>query len=110
MAKKKRIDEMISFKLRMPEGVRQKVEAAAEKAERSMNSEILYRLGQTFGEEWQRFIAGVEEKEKTEKERLEQVLANPKVQKALNEIIDKHFAEHPEEYERVRRKPKGEEE
>jgi len=81
MARKKRLDEVISFKLRMPEGLRQKIEAEAANAERSMNSEILYRLGQTFGEEWQRFISRVEEREKGEQEHrqkmVEQLLQDP---------------------------------
>jgi hypothetical protein len=82
MARKKRADEVISFKLRMPEVLRQKIEVEAGKAERSMNSEILYRLGQTFGDEWQRFIAGVEERERNEQEHrqkmVEQLLQDPK--------------------------------
>ena len=81
MAKKKAADEVISFKLRMPEGLRQKIEAEALKAERSMNSEILYRLGQTFGPEWQRFINGVEEQERRDekfrRKMVEQLLQDP---------------------------------
>jgi hypothetical protein len=90
MAKKKRADEVISFKLRMPEALRQKIEAEAEKAERSMNSEILYRLGQTFGEEWQRFINGVEEREKREQElhqkRVERLLKDPEFMATLDRL------------------------
>jgi Arc-like DNA binding domain len=96
MVRKKRLDEVISFKLRMPEGLRQKIEAEAEKSERSMNSEILWRLGQTFGDEWQRFIAGVEEKEKREAELSERVMANiaqwEPFQKFLKEEIARQAA------------------
>ncbi len=92
MAKKKSIHEVISFKLRMPEGLRQKIEAEAKAAERSMNSEILWRLGQTFGEEWQRFIAGVEERERSEQERYDQMMQDPKMQKTLREVFAKYSA------------------
>ena len=98
MAKKKRADEVISFKLRMPEALRQKIEAEAEKAERSMNSEILYRLGQTFGEEWQRFINGVEEREKSEEEWRQRMLQDPKVQKGIWEVIKKAIPDFDERY------------
>lgn len=98
MAKKKRADEVISFKLRMPEALRQKIEAEAEKAERSMNSEILYRLGQTFGEEWQRFIAGVEEREKSEQEWRQRMLQDPEVQKGIWEVIRKAIPDFDERY------------
>ena len=96
MAKKKRADEVISFKLRMPEALRQKIEAEAEKAERSMNSEILYRLGQTFGEEWQQFINGVEEREKSEEEWRQRMLQDPKVQKGIWEVIRKAIPDFDE--------------
>ncbi len=89
---KRRVDQVISFKLRMPEGLRQKLEAEADKSERSINSEILWRLGQTFGEEWQRFIAGVEEQERSEQERVDELLQNPKVREAARQIVAKHSA------------------
>jgi len=89
MARKKRTDEVISFKLRMPEGLRQKLEVEAKTAERSMNSEILWRLGQTFGDEWQRFIAGVEERERNEQQQRQRWLQDPKIQEAVWEAIKK---------------------
>jgi hypothetical protein len=93
MAKKKRVDEVISFKLRMPEGLRQKIEAEAEKANRSMNSEILWRLGQTFGQEWQEFLSRVEAKEKTKQEQIQaltkSLIETPEVQEIIAELIAK---------------------
>jgi hypothetical protein len=93
MATKKSVHEVVSFKLRMPEGLRQKIEAEATKAERSMNSEILWRLGQTFGEEWQRFIAGVEAQEKSDEEFLERMRQDPAHKKFMAELIAKHLAD-----------------
>jgi hypothetical protein len=89
---KRRIDQTISFKLRMPEGLRQKLEAEAAEAKRSMNSEILWRLGQTFGEQWQRFIAGIEERERSEQELRDRMMENPALQKIVADLIAKHRA------------------
>jgi hypothetical protein len=89
---KKRIDETISFKLRMPEGLRQKLEDEAEKAERSMNSEILWRLGHTFSAEWQGLIAVVEEREKKVEELGQRMMENPALQKIVSDLIARHHA------------------
>jgi predicted metal-dependent peptidase len=90
MAKRRSIDEMISFKLRMPEGLRQKLEAEAEKAERSINSEILWRLGHTFNAEWQGLIAEVEKREKELEEFRERMMQSPELQKIVGNLIAKH--------------------
>jgi hypothetical protein len=90
---KRHVDQVISFKLRMPEGLRQKLEAEAEKSERSINSEILWRLGQTFGEEWQRFVARMEERERSRQELRNRIAQDPKFQKMMDEFIAKHRAE-----------------
>lgn len=87
---KRRLDQTVSFKLRMPEALRQKLEGEAEEAGRSINSEILWRLGQTFSEQWQRFIAGVEEREKKAEEVLERLAQSPEVQKIITDLIAKH--------------------
>jgi Arc-like DNA binding domain len=92
---KRRIDETISFKLRMPEGLRQKLEDEAEKAERSMNSEILWRLGHTFSAEWQELIAVVVEREKKVEELGKRMMESPALQKIVSDLVAKH-------------KPKGE--
>ena len=42
----------IALQVRMTDGLRRKLVSAAEKNARSLNSEILWRLGQTFDEEW----------------------------------------------------------
>jgi hypothetical protein len=96
MARKKRLDEVISFKLRMPEGLRQKIETEATNANRSMNSEILWRLGQTFGEAWQRFIAGVEEKEKEHQEHVDQMMQDPRLRELVDRWMEELMEKHPE--------------
>ena len=67
----------------------QTLDAEAEKASRSLNSEILYRLGQTLGDDWQRFITRKEERQRTEEEQRQRWLQDPKIQKAVWEAIKK---------------------
>jgi hypothetical protein len=90
MARKRRPDDTVNLRLRLPEALRKALDAEAEKANRSLNSEILWRLGQTFGEEWQRFIAGVEEREKSEQEHrqkmVEQLLQDPEFMAMIDRL------------------------
>ena len=83
--------DTIALQVRMPEALRRKLASAAEKNARSLNSEILWRLGQTLGEEWGRFVAGMEDQERRDQEFLERMKQNPKMQKAMAEIITEHF-------------------
>jgi hypothetical protein len=82
--------DTVNLRLRLPEALRQKLEAEAEEAGRSMNSEILWRLGQTFSEQWQRFIAGVEERERKAEEIGKRLAESPEVQKIISDLIAKH--------------------
>ena len=81
--------DTVNLRLRLPEALRKTLATEAEQAERSLNSEILWRLGQTFGEQWQRFIAGVEERERSEQERRDRILQDPKFQQWFAEAIAK---------------------
>jgi hypothetical protein len=47
----------------------------------------LWRLGQTFGEQWQRFVAGMEEQERSDQEIFERLMNDPRTQAALRGII-----------------------
>src|SRR5262245_44137569 len=85
MAKKPH--ETAHLRLRLPEALRRQLANEAEKANRSLNSEILYRLGQTLSPEWRKFIAGMEEIERREQEYMEQAMQDPKVQETLRKII-----------------------
>ena len=79
--------DTVNLRLRMPSALHGELTSAAEKAHRSLNSEILWRVGQTFGEEWQRFIAGQEELERQKEENLERIMQDPKVQQSLKRAI-----------------------
>ena len=51
MVRKRKPDDPIALQVRMSDGLRVKLANAAEKNGRSLNSEILWRLGRTFDEE-----------------------------------------------------------
>jgi hypothetical protein len=83
--------DTVNLRLRMPEALRKTLAMEAEKANRSLNSEILWRLGRTLSEQWREFIAGMEEQERTEQERRDQLMQDPKFQKSLSEIVARHL-------------------
>ena len=87
MARKRKPTDAVALQVRMPEALRQRLATEAEKANRSLNSEVLWRLGQTFGEEWQRFIAGVEDRERRDQENLERIRLDPRMQELIAKII-----------------------
>jgi hypothetical protein len=89
MARPRKDTATVNLRLRLPEALRAKLSAEADRAERSLNSEILWRLGQTFSEEWQRFIAGMEEIERNEQEIRDRALQDPKLQEAIRAAIAK---------------------
>lgn len=45
----RKFDEPVNLRLRMPEALRKRLETEAKANERSLNSEIVYRLGQSLG-------------------------------------------------------------
>lgn len=51
MAKKRKPDDMVDMKVRFQEAFRARLEQEAKKNNRSINGEIVYRLGTTFGAE-----------------------------------------------------------
>jgi len=89
MPRARKPSDTIALQVRMPEKLRRHLASEAEKAKRSLNSEILWRLGQTFGEEWQRFIKGVEDKEREFQEFNEQLQQDPEFQKFIADAIAK---------------------
>jgi hypothetical protein len=96
MARRKDTD-VVNLRLRLPEALRKQLDLAAEKSNRSLNSEILWRLGQTFGKEWMEFVGEMEQQERDDQERLERFMNNPEARARLSKIIADHFAKHPEE-------------
>jgi hypothetical protein len=64
MARKRNPDDIVSLKVRFTEAMRGRIEQEAKKNQRSLNGEIVYRLGTTFGAEGVGLIAQFEEEEK----------------------------------------------
>jgi hypothetical protein len=87
MARKRKPDDPIALQVRMVEGLRAKLVNAAEKNGRSLNSEILWRLGQTFDDEWGRLTTQMEGREKRDQDLLERFRRDPEKQRALAELI-----------------------
>ena len=87
MAKRKSLTDTVAMQVRLPEGLRRQLASAAEANARSLNSEILWRLGQSFGPHEQRLAAGIEEEERSDNELLNRALENPKLQETLRNII-----------------------
>jgi hypothetical protein len=79
--------DTVNLKLRLPEALKRQLVSEAEKANRSLNSEILFRLSRTFGPEWQQLVLKVEDREKQEQEMLERISQHPKVQATLARVI-----------------------
>lgn len=76
----------IALQVRMTEGLRRKLASAAEKNGRSLNAEILWRLGQTFEKE---------ERKKPDEEILETL--SPQSKAFLEETVRKLIADHYKE-------------
>jgi hypothetical protein len=81
--------ETINLRVRMPEALRTTIAVEAAKAGRSLNSEILYRLGLTLDEKWQRFVAGIENEEKKVAELRERVINSPEMMQIVNKLIER---------------------
>jgi translation initiation factor 2 alpha subunit (eIF-2alpha) len=92
MARRKET-EMVNLRLRLPEGLRKQLDVAAEKSNRSLNSEILWRLGQTFGKEWLEFIGEIEQQERNEKEVLDRLMNNPRLKETLWTLVEEQFSD-----------------
>jgi hypothetical protein len=64
MASKRRPTDLVNLKVRFTEAMRKRIEQEAKKNQRSLNGEIVYRLGVSFGEEGVALAAQFEEAEK----------------------------------------------
>jgi hypothetical protein len=67
--------DTINLRVRMPEGLRKRLAAEAERSHRSLNSEIVWRLGQSLGPEGAEFIREHETVEEHMKRVLDDIIA-----------------------------------
>ena len=84
--------DTVNLRLRLPEGLRQSLANEAEKANRSLNSEVLWRLSRSLGPEWEKLVQKAEEREQQEQELLERIRQDPTLQRT----VEKFIARHPE--------------
>ena len=66
--------EIVNLRLRLPEGLRKRLAAEGEKSQRSLNSEIVWRLGQSLGAEGAAFVQDYETAEAFLKRKLEEIV------------------------------------
>jgi Arc-like DNA binding domain len=76
----------VSLQVRLPEGLRRKLVQEADKNARSLNGEIVWRLGQSFGTE---DAALAEAGEKERARILDEIVHSPEVHKKLVEQLAK---------------------
>ncbi len=74
MARKRSARDVVSLKVRFTEAMRARIEQEAKKNQRSLNGEIVYRLGTTFGAEGVELVGQYEEAEKELARRLSEIV------------------------------------
>ena len=74
MAKRKPTD-IVNIKVRCIEALRARLEQEAKKNQRSLNGEIVYRLGASFGAEGVALAGQFEEAEKEIQKKLQEIVA-----------------------------------
>jgi predicted Ser/Thr protein kinase len=82
---KRKPTDIVSLKIRFTEAMRTRIEQEAKKANRSLNGEMVYRLGLTFGAEGVELANQFEEAEKemmkAVREAMQRILADTKAKK-----------------------------
>jgi hypothetical protein len=71
----RKFDEPVNLRLRMPEALRKRLEAEAKANERSLNSEIVYRLGQSLGPEGAEMVTLYESMDQRMERKLQELVA-----------------------------------
>jgi Arc-like DNA binding domain len=89
MARKRHPTEIVALQVRLTEALRKELADEAEKNKRSLNSEILWRLGQTLDARWQEYISIIDKQHQDEQEMLARLRADPEHRKLLENLITK---------------------
>jgi Arc-like DNA binding domain len=67
--------DTVNLRVRMPDGIRKRLALEAEKSRRSLNSEIVWRLGQSLGPEGTELVQEHESTEERMRKMLEGIVA-----------------------------------
>ena len=89
--------DIVPLQLRLPEALRRQLASEAEKAQRSLNSEILWRLGRTLTPEWREFIAETERTEREIADRFEEFKNKPEIKAGMEKFVREFFSSLPPE-------------
>jgi hypothetical protein len=81
-------DDHTQFKVRLVEPLRSKLTGAAGAADRTINSEILWRLEQSLEPEWPDYIAKIAERQQHERTVLEHLRQDPDLAAQISAQID----------------------
>jgi hypothetical protein len=95
-------NDTVALQVRLPDGLRRKLAQAADKNARSLNSEIVWRLGQSLGAEGEGFVEQHEAAEKHVRRIIDEIVHSPELHKKMVEQL----AESPVFKEWVERKSK----
>jgi hypothetical protein len=93
---------MVGLRLRWPKLLRDRIAAEAEKAGRSINSEILHRLGLTLDQRWQEIISETEREEREDQQLWERANKRYETDPEYRKSVAKMLAQ----METGRKKPK----
>jgi hypothetical protein len=89
----RKLTDIVSLQVRLPEGLRRKLAAAAEKDARSLNSQVVWMLGQSLGGEGKEFFEQQEAYEAEIKKALDRMVNDPEVKKQLRDRVDEYLDE-----------------
>jgi hypothetical protein len=66
--------DTINLRVRMPEGIRKRLVGEADKSRRSLNSEIVWRLGQSLGAEGEELVQEHESSEERTRRLMDEIV------------------------------------
>jgi Arc-like DNA binding dprotein len=89
--------DIVPLQLRLPEALRRQLASEAEKAQRSLNSEILWRLGKTLTPEWREFISESERTQREIADRFEEFKNRPEIKAHMEKFVREFFDYLPPE-------------
>lgn len=86
MTRKKK--DATSFNLRLPRKLLERIGQATEHSMRSLNSEMVWRLEQTFSERWERFVR---DEETTIEQITNMVVNEPRMMEVIKRVAKEQY-------------------
>lgn len=79
--------DIVPLQLRLPEAMRKQIAADAERNQRSLNSEIVWRLDQTMDGRWTEYVANMERQAEKDQAFLAELKADPERRAILENVV-----------------------